>query len=73
MLFTNSFFSIDFQIDLLVLSQLGDQYIIVKNMNGFNVRMVLTQELDIARVDICILQVLLWIESFGLKLLICKV
>ncbi len=47
MLLTNTFFSIDLQINLLVFPQFGNQNIIVQNLDLFNLGMVLRQELYI--------------------------
>lgn len=55
MFFTDAFFRIDLQINFLVLPELGNQYVVMKNLNWLDLGVVLGNELDVSGVDVGIL------------------
>ncbi len=70
MFFTYAFFSIDLEVDFLVLSEFGNKNIVMEHADRLNLWVMLSNKIYISGIYIGVFQVLLGLDSFCLQLLI---
>jgi hypothetical protein len=68
--FTYAFFSIDLEVDFLVLSEFGNKNIVMEHADRLNLWVMLSNKIYISGIYIGVFQVLLGLDSFCLQLLI---